>query len=94
MGEAEVPAYVPEGTRVRELAVLPDMEATKERKEMSAGNTQRLYLVGLSPVDAVRSGQVFTDEKEVQESVKDGFNIYCIDVTLFSSRLKPVKKWV
>lgn len=60
---------------------------------MSVGNTHRLYLVGDSPEKAIKHSEVFTEEKEAQEGVIDGFNIYAIDVTLFASRLKPVEKW-
>ena len=60
---------------------------------MSVGNTQRLYLIGTSPEDAIKHSEPYFYQKSAQEDVTEKENIYAIDVTLFASRLKEVEKW-
>jgi hypothetical protein len=59
---------------------------------MSVGKTHRLYLIGSTPENAVKNVP-YHDVGSAQEDAIEDENIYSIDVTLFASRLKPVKKW-
>ena len=60
---------------------------------MSVGKTHKMYLLGVSPEDAINNSEWYVYEDSAREDAAEGENVYSIGVTLFASRLKLVEKW-